>query len=81
MSVYVDEDNGLKIKMKAGGLGDLIVYIKSNELITYEKEEKERNGKPIEASMNDLTIRDDDEEDDEGEIKKVPSKRVSKKTK
>ena len=83
VSVYVDEDNGLKIKMKAGGLGDLIVYIKSNELITYEKEEKERNGKTVETSINDLTIRDDEEEEEneEEEIKKIPVKRVSKKNK
>jgi proliferating cell nuclear antigen PCNA len=79
VSVYVDEENGLKIKMKAGGLGDLIVYIKSKELIDYEKEEKE-NGKPVETLMNDMTIRDDNDEEEEEQVKK-PVKRASKKTK
>jgi hypothetical protein len=81
VSVYVDEENGLKIKMKAGGLGDLIIYIKSKELIDYEKEEKGRSSiNEVNTSMNDMTIRDDDEEDEES-LKKVPGKRTTKKTK
>jgi len=83
VSVYVDEENGLKIKMKAGGLGDLIVYIKSKELIDYEKEEKGRTGikEDVNELMNDMTIRDDNEEEEEEPVKKAPSKRSSKKTK
>jgi len=83
VSVYVDEENGLKIKMKAGGLGDLIVYIKSKELIDYEKEEKGRTGikEDVNELMNDMTIRDDNEEEEEEPVKKAPAKRASKKTK
>jgi proliferating cell nuclear antigen PCNA len=83
VSVYVDEENGLKIKMKTGGLGDLIVYIKSKELIEYEKEEKEKNNKnaPVE-SMSEMTLRDNnDDDDEENENKKVSGKRTSKKNK
>jgi hypothetical protein len=82
VSVYVDEENGLKIKMKAGGLGDLIVYIKSNELIDYEKEEKGRAPiNEVNDLMNDMTVRDDDEEEEEEPVKKAPAKRASKKAK
>ena len=82
VSVYVDEENGLKIKMKAGGLGDLVVYIKSNELIDYEKEEKGRTPiNELNELMNDMTVRDDNEEEEEEPIKKTPAKRATKKTK
>jgi proliferating cell nuclear antigen len=81
VSVYVDEENGLKIKMKAGGLGDLIVYIKSKELIDYEKEEKGRtpSEERLEERISEMTVRDDDEEDEEEPVKKAPAKRASKK--
>lgn len=82
VSVYVDEENGLKIKMKAGGLGDLIVYIKSNELIDYEKEEKGRAPiTEVNDLMNEMTVRDEDEEEEEEPVKKTPAKRASKKVK
>jgi hypothetical protein len=80
VSVYVDEENGLKIKMKAGGLGDLVVYIKSKELIDYEKEEKDI---ALDTKLNErisgMTIRDDNEEEEEEQVKKAPAKRASKK--
>ncbi len=80
VSVYVDEENGLKIKMKAGGLGDLVVYIKSKELIDYEKEEKGRTSE-VNNLIEDMSIRDDNEEEEEEEQVKKPVKRVSKKSK
>jgi proliferating cell nuclear antigen PCNA len=81
VSVYVDEENGLKIKMKAGGLGDLVVYIKSKELIDYEKEEKNRSSTTeVNNLLEDMTIRDDNNEEEEEEVKK-PIKRASKKSK
>ncbi len=82
VSVYVDEEIGLKIKMKAGGLGDLTVYIKSKELIEYEKEEKEIKNVPlVEDLLNDMSIKDDSEDEEEITPKKTVNKRSSKKIK
>jgi proliferating cell nuclear antigen PCNA len=86
VSVYVDEENGLKIKMKVGGLGDLTVYIKSKELIEYEKEEKEKKYEVDdvdEVPINDMRIRDESEEEEEEKSisKKTPAKRTQRKAK
>jgi proliferating cell nuclear antigen PCNA len=40
VQIFVDENNGMKIKMKAGGLGEVIVYIKSKEIIEDEDEDQ-----------------------------------------
>jgi hypothetical protein len=39
--IFIQRDLPLKIKMRAGNLGDLIIYIKSKEMIELEKEEVE----------------------------------------
>ena len=59
-----DEARPLKIKMKAGNLGDLIIYIKSKEMIEIEREEEQQNGAEDGSDlqmMNELNIAHDDE--------------------
>jgi proliferating cell nuclear antigen PCNA len=41
VQVFVHDDLGIKIKMKAGDLGDVTVYIKSKELLQEEEEDEE----------------------------------------
>jgi len=42
VQIFVHEDLGMKIKMKAGNLGDITVYIKSMEIINDEIDEMEQ---------------------------------------
>lgn len=76
VQIFVHENNGMKIKMKAGGLGDVIVYIKSKEII--EDENLDENlvviGKESNSVKEDLT--EYIERDDEDE--KIPSKIIRK---
>ena len=38
--MFIQRDLPLKIKMRAGNLGELIIYIKSKEMLEYEAEEE-----------------------------------------
>jgi hypothetical protein len=80
VQVFVHEDLGLKIKMKAGSLGEITVYIKSKELIQDEEEEKVVQDEEMSDLTKNMQLRDDDEDDD---IKKpkVPVKRQTRKSK
>jgi proliferating cell nuclear antigen PCNA len=40
VQVFVHELNGMKIKMKAGGLGEVTIYIKSKEIIEDEEDDE-----------------------------------------
>lgn len=73
VQVFVHEDLGLKIKMKAGALGEITVYIKSKELIQDEEEEKENDEDEITELTKDIQLRDDDNDDEP--VKKQPVKR------
>ena len=72
VQVFVHEDLGLKIKMKAGALGEITVYIKSKELIQDEEEEKGIDEEEITELTKDIQLRDDD---DDEPVKKQPVKR------
>ena len=56
-----DENRPLKIKMKAGTLGDLIIYIKSKEMIDIEREE-DQTVNDDEQNMNETESAAVDEE-------------------
>ena len=45
--IFVHEDLGMKVKMKAGDLGDVTVYIKSKEIIEDELDEEKLNKEDI----------------------------------
>jgi len=82
IQVFVHEDFGMKIKMKAGSLGDIIVYIKSLEIIEDELDEALDT---VEDDQDDVSRPtefkiDIDEEDEEPEVKPKPIEKVSKKS-
>lgn len=61
VQVFVHESLPLKIRMRAGNLGDLTVFVKSKEIIEWEKEEEE--GK--EAEEEEEGTEEGQEEEDE----------------
>ena len=83
VQVFVHEDLGLKIKMKAGSLGEITVYIKSKELIQDEEEERVTQDEEISDLAKNMQLRNEDDEEEEEDIKKpkVPAKRQTKKLK
>jgi hypothetical protein len=54
VQVYVHEDYGMKIKMNAGNIGDITIFIKSKQMIDEEEQQKRPRN-------------DDDEYDDENQ--------------
>jgi hypothetical protein len=82
VQVFVHEDLGLKIKMKAGSLGEITVYIKSKELIQDEEEERTVQDEEMSDLTKSMQLRnEDDEDEDENKKPKLPVKRQTKKTK
>ena len=51
-----DDSRPLKIKMKAGNLGDLIIYIKSKEMIEMEREEEQTQTHEDENNINNTDL-------------------------
>jgi proliferating cell nuclear antigen PCNA len=69
IQVFLHEDIGMKIKIKAGNLGEIIVYIKSLEMIEDEEEEKIKN--KSNEDDDDNSVMDLPSEDEEEKPKKT----------
>ena len=65
VQIFVHEDLGMKIKMKAGNLGEITVYIKSMEIINDEIDEAEQKNeqKDDDGLDDDISRWEQDEED------------------
>ena len=65
VQVYVHEDYGMKIKMNAGNIGDITIYIKSKEMIDEEEQQKRPKLDDEDEEYEDVETWRDNEETDE----------------
>lgn len=88
VQVFTHEDMGLKIQMSAGELGDIIVYIKSKELIQEEDDDSgsqhsnneqneyvEKEEEEVVEKMEEMNMEENMEEEDEEIVEKKKSTR------